>query len=218
MAEGGATHVRVDVADLEALLGPPTVEHDVALSSSLAGVATGLAWTPAGGDILFIEATRVAGSGRLILTGQLGDVMKESAQAALTKGSSRATLRARPAASAASTTAVTSLQAPGASSATPREMSKPTPPADTTPPASKAATRRPMKVAPLISTAGRWRGTETGSPQALARKCWPSITTWKRLNSMRRTAISQISAFSQATSSDSSSARCSKWARLAPGH
>lgn len=90
VAEGSATHVRVDVADLEALLGPPTVEHDVALRSSLAGVATGLAWTPAGGDILFIEATRVAGSGRLILTGQLGDVMKESAQAALTLVKSRA--------------------------------------------------------------------------------------------------------------------------------
>jgi ATP-dependent Lon protease len=90
VAEGSATQVRVDVADLEALLGPPTVEHDVALRSSLAGVATGLAWTPAGGDILFIEATRVAGSGRLILTGQLGDVMKESAQAALTLVKSRA--------------------------------------------------------------------------------------------------------------------------------
>jgi ATP-dependent Lon protease len=90
VAEDSATQVRVDVADLEALLGPPTVEHDVALRSSLAGVATGLAWTPAGGDILFIEATRVAGSGRLILTGQLGDVMKESAQAALTLVKSRA--------------------------------------------------------------------------------------------------------------------------------
>lgn len=90
VAEGTAAHVRVDAADLEALLGPPTVEHDVALRSGLAGVATGLAWTPAGGDILFIEATRVAGSGRLILTGQLGDVMKESAQAALTLVKSRA--------------------------------------------------------------------------------------------------------------------------------
>ncbi|MEY3251596.1 MAG: hypothetical protein RL227_569, partial [Pseudomonadota bacterium] len=84
IAEGSASQVRVDVAELDALLGPPTVEHDVALRSSLTGVATGLAWTPAGGDILFIEATRVAGSNRLILTGQLGDVMKESAQTALT--------------------------------------------------------------------------------------------------------------------------------------
>jgi ATP-dependent Lon protease len=54
------------------------------------GVATGLAWTPVGGDILFIEASRTAGNGRLILTGQLGDVMKESAQAALTLVKSRA--------------------------------------------------------------------------------------------------------------------------------
>jgi ATP-dependent Lon protease len=54
------------------------------------GVATGLAWTPVGGDILFIEASRTAGSGRLILTGQLGDVMKESVQAALTLVKSRA--------------------------------------------------------------------------------------------------------------------------------
>ena len=53
------------------------------MRTSVPGVATGLAWTPVGGDILFIEATRVPGSGRLILTGQLGDVMKESAQAAL---------------------------------------------------------------------------------------------------------------------------------------
>jgi ATP-dependent Lon protease len=48
------------------------------------GVATGLAWTPVGGDILFIEASKVPGTGKLILTGQLGDVMKESAQTALT--------------------------------------------------------------------------------------------------------------------------------------
>ena len=84
VAEGSAAAVRVDAADLDAILGPPKFEHEMALRASLPGVATGLAWTPVGGDILFIEATRVAGSGRLILTGQLGDVMKESAQAALT--------------------------------------------------------------------------------------------------------------------------------------
>ena len=62
---------------------PPRFENEVAMRVSVPGVATGLAWTPVGGDILFIEATRVPGSGKLILTGQLGDVMKESAQAAL---------------------------------------------------------------------------------------------------------------------------------------
>ena len=90
VADGTASQVHVDASDLEALLGPPTMEHEVALRSGLAGVATGLAWTPVGGDILFIEATRVAGSGKLILTGQLGDVMKESAQAALTLVKARA--------------------------------------------------------------------------------------------------------------------------------
>ena len=58
--------------------------------TSVPGVATGLAWTPAGGDILFIESSRVKGSGKLILTGQLGDVMKESAQAAVTLVKSQA--------------------------------------------------------------------------------------------------------------------------------
>jgi ATP-dependent Lon protease len=61
----------------------------VALRTSMPGVATGLAWTPVGGDILFIEASKVPGSGKLILTGQLGDVMKESAQAALTLAKTR---------------------------------------------------------------------------------------------------------------------------------
>ena len=84
IADGSKLQVRVDAGDLDALLGPPKFEHETALRSSMPGVATGLAWTPVGGDILFIEATRVAGTGRLILTGQLGDVMKESAQAALT--------------------------------------------------------------------------------------------------------------------------------------
>ncbi|MFZ2390006.1 MAG: S16 family serine protease, partial [Polaromonas sp.] len=84
IADGSKAQVCIDAGDLDALLGPPRFEHETALRSSLPGVATGLAWTPVGGDILFIEATRVAGTGRLILTGQLGDVMKESAQAALT--------------------------------------------------------------------------------------------------------------------------------------
>lgn len=60
------------------------------MRTSVAGVATGLAWTPTGGDILFIEATRVVGRGHLILTGHLGEVMKESAQAALTLVKARA--------------------------------------------------------------------------------------------------------------------------------
>ena len=72
------------------ILGPEKFEHELALLTDMPGVATGLAWTPVGGDILFIEATRVNGSGRLILTGQLGDVMKESAQAALTLVKARA--------------------------------------------------------------------------------------------------------------------------------
>ncbi len=74
----------LEAADLPAILGPRRYENELALRDSLPGVATGLAWTPVGGDILFIEASKVPGSGRLILTGQLGDVMKESAQAALT--------------------------------------------------------------------------------------------------------------------------------------
>ena len=73
-----------------AILGAPRFENDVALRTSVPGVATGLAWTPAGGDILFIESSRVRGSGKLILTGQLGDVMKESAQAAVTLVKSQA--------------------------------------------------------------------------------------------------------------------------------
>jgi len=94
VASGEATQVRVDAPHLDAILGPRIYEHEVAMRSSVPGVATGLAWTPVGGDILFIEATRVVGTGRLILTGQLGDVMKESAQAALTLVKSHAhTLR-----------------------------------------------------------------------------------------------------------------------------
>jgi ATP-dependent Lon protease len=83
IAEGKAESVRVDGADVAGILGAPRFENEVAMRVSVPGVATGLAWTPVGGDILFIEATRIPGADRLILTGQLGDVMKESAQAAL---------------------------------------------------------------------------------------------------------------------------------------
>ena len=90
IAEGAATIVHIDVGDLQEVLGAPRYESEVAMRTSLPGVATGLAWTPVGGDILFVEASRVPGSGRLILTGQLGDVMKESAQAALSLVKARA--------------------------------------------------------------------------------------------------------------------------------
>jgi ATP-dependent Lon protease len=90
VAEGTAQHVRIEPEDLAEILGPPRFEGEVAMRTSIPGVATGLAWTPVGGDILFIEATRVPGNGQLILTGQLGDVMKESAQAALTLVKARA--------------------------------------------------------------------------------------------------------------------------------
>lgn len=83
IAEGSITQQTIGVDDLHAILGAPRFENEVAMRVSVPGVATGLAWTPVGGDILFIESTRVPGNGKLILTGQLGDVMKESAQAAL---------------------------------------------------------------------------------------------------------------------------------------
>ncbi|MEC4718938.1 endopeptidase La [Noviherbaspirillum sp. CPCC 100848] len=82
--EGGTEALRIEAGDLAEILGPKKYESELAMRTSLPGVATGLAWTAAGGEILFIEASRTPGSGKLILTGQLGDVMKESAQAALT--------------------------------------------------------------------------------------------------------------------------------------
>jgi len=90
IAEGQSGPIRIVKNDLVAILGAPKFENEVAMRTSVPGVATGLAWTPVGGDILFIEATRIPGSGRLILTGQLGDVMKESAQAALSIVKNRA--------------------------------------------------------------------------------------------------------------------------------
>jgi len=90
IAEGQSGPIRIAREDLVTILGAPKFENEVAMRVSVPGVATGLAWTPVGGDILFIEATRIPGSGRLILTGQLGDVMKESAQAALSIVKNRA--------------------------------------------------------------------------------------------------------------------------------
>jgi ATP-dependent Lon protease len=88
-AEGTTEPVTIEPGDLHGILGPSRYENEVAMRTSIPGVATGLAWTPTGGDILFIEAARTPGSGKLILTGQLGDVMKESAQAALSLVKSR---------------------------------------------------------------------------------------------------------------------------------
>ncbi|HUZ75113.1 MAG TPA: endopeptidase La [Stellaceae bacterium] len=90
IAEGASGRIEIGPDALIAILGSPRFESEVAMRTSIPGVATGLAWTPVGGDILFIEATRVPGGGKLILTGQLGDVMKESAQAALSLVKSRA--------------------------------------------------------------------------------------------------------------------------------
>jgi ATP-dependent Lon protease len=90
IAEGSCEHMRIDASVLPPILGPRKFENEIAMRTSVPGVATGLAWTPVGGDILFVEATRVPGRNKLILTGQLGDVMKESAQAALTLVKARA--------------------------------------------------------------------------------------------------------------------------------
>ena len=83
IAEGTASRILIDEGEVAAILGAPRFDNEVKLRTSVPGVATGLAWTPVGGDILFVEASLVPGKGKLILTGQLGDVMKESAQAAV---------------------------------------------------------------------------------------------------------------------------------------
>lgn len=87
---GAVPHLVINADEVIAILGAPRFDADVAQHSALPGVATGLAWTPVGGDILFIEANRVPGTGKLILTGQLGDVMKESVQAAMSLLKARA--------------------------------------------------------------------------------------------------------------------------------
>jgi ATP-dependent Lon protease len=91
IAEGKDKSVSFGADDVTTVLGGTRFENEVAQRTAVAGVATGLAWTPVGGDILFVESARMPGSGKLILTGQLGDVMKESAQAALSLVKAQAT-------------------------------------------------------------------------------------------------------------------------------
>jgi len=82
VVEGGAATVEISADNLERYAGQPKVQGEVAGRSPEIGVATGLAWTPVGGDIIFVEAIQMPGKGQITLTGQLGEVMKESAQAA----------------------------------------------------------------------------------------------------------------------------------------
>jgi ATP-dependent Lon protease len=84
IADGSTNRVVLTTQEITTILGQPRFESEIAMRTSIPGVATGLAWTPVGGDILFIEASRTPGRGSLILTGQLGEVMRESVQAALT--------------------------------------------------------------------------------------------------------------------------------------
>jgi ATP-dependent Lon protease len=86
----GKTQIAFTPQDLDDLLGAPRFHYDTAEAKDEVGVATGMAWTPVGGDILFVEARAVPGHGGLILTGHLGEVMRESAQAGLTYLRSRA--------------------------------------------------------------------------------------------------------------------------------
>ncbi len=89
VAEGSRAKIRVGASSLATYLGPPPVFPEETLKADQIGVATGLAWTESGGDVLFVEATTMKGKGNLILTGQLGEVMKESAHAALSYARAR---------------------------------------------------------------------------------------------------------------------------------
>lgn len=84
VAEGESSGERVTVKNLEEYLGPPKYLPEISERVRVPGVAIGLAWTPVGGEVLFIEAARMKGTRKLILTGQLGEVMRESAEAAFT--------------------------------------------------------------------------------------------------------------------------------------
>src|SRR5882724_5194377 len=90
MGEGQKGPLRVSVNNLHEFLGPPKIIPEEVLKKDQIGVATGLAWTAVGGDVLFVEALRMKGKGNLVLTGQLGEVMRESAQAAYSYAKSRA--------------------------------------------------------------------------------------------------------------------------------
>jgi len=83
VAKGRTDKVQINIKGLEQYLGPHKFTAEVAERTKVPGVATGLAWTPSGGEILFVEAGKMNGSGKILLTGKLGDVMKESAQTAL---------------------------------------------------------------------------------------------------------------------------------------
>jgi len=83
VAEGKKGLTVISAQSIERLLGPPKVFKDQLLKKDQIGIATGVAWTAVGGEIMFVEATKMTGKGQLQLTGSLGDVMKESAQAAL---------------------------------------------------------------------------------------------------------------------------------------
>ena len=89
VAEGRKRKVRVIASSLEGYLGPAPTSREEAMEQDQIGTAVGLAWTEAGGEVLFVEALTMEGRGNLILTGQLGDVMKESAQAALSYARAR---------------------------------------------------------------------------------------------------------------------------------
>ena len=90
IAEGHKGGIRVSLKNIHEFLGAPKIIPEEVLKKDQIGVATGLAWTAVGGDILFIEALRMKGKGNLVLTGQLGEVMRESAQAAYSYAKSRA--------------------------------------------------------------------------------------------------------------------------------
>src|SRR6266699_43913 len=90
IAEGHKGTISVSLKNLHEFLGAPKIIPEEVLKKDQIGVATGLAWTMVGGDVLFVEALRMKGKGNLVLTGQLGEIMRESAQAAYSYAKSRA--------------------------------------------------------------------------------------------------------------------------------